>query len=95
LDKDFNTVRIKYVFWIYIISQSAFADVGTNITNSVVIPVGSQINVSIGNLGPIPDVLIVPTGVQLNVATSTPSVISWNPIPPGVTQVWVPIDPDA
>ena len=52
-------------------------------------------NVAIGNLGPIPDVLIVPTGLQLNVATSTPSVISWNPIPPGVTQVWVPIDPDA
>ena len=76
-------------------SQSAFSDVGTNITNSVVIPLGSQVNVAIGNLGPIPDVLIVPTGLQLNVATSTPSVISWNPIPPGVTQVWVPIDPDA
>ena len=76
-------------------SQSAFADVGTNITNSVVIPLGSQVNVAIGNLGPIPDVLIVPTGLQLNVATGTPSVISWNPIPPGVNQVWVPIDPDA
>ena len=76
-------------------SQSAFSDVGTSITNSLVIPVGSQLNVSIGNIGPIPDVLIVPTGVQFNLATSTPSVISWNPIPPGVTQVWVPIDPDA
>jgi hypothetical protein len=76
-------------------SQAAFSDVGTNVTNSVVIPLGSRVNVAIGNLGPIPDVLIVPTGLQLNVATGTPSVISWNPIPPGVNQVWVPIDPDA
>jgi len=76
-------------------SQSAFADVGTNVVSPIVIPLGSQLNVSIGNIGPIPDVLIVPTGVQLNLASSTPSVISWNPIPPGVTQIWVPIDPDA
>ena len=32
-------------------SQSAFADVGTNITNSVVIPLGSQVNVAIGLSG--------------------------------------------
>ena len=76
-------------------SQSAFSDVGVLGNRAVVIPTGSQVNVAIGNLGPIPDVLIVPTGVQFNLATSTPSVISWNPIPPGVTQVWVPIDPDA
>ena len=76
-------------------AQAPFSDVGTNIISPVVVPVGSQLSVAIGNLGPIPDVLIVPTGLQLNVATSTPSVISWNPIPPGVTQVWVPIDPDA
>jgi hypothetical protein len=76
-------------------SQSAFSDVGVLGNRAVVIPNGSRINISIGNLGPIPDVLIVPTGTQLNLASSTPSVISWNPIPPGVTQIWVPIDPDA
>ena len=76
-------------------AQAPFSDVGSNVISPVVIPVGSQLNVAIGNIGPIPDVLIVPTGVQLNVATSTPSVISWNPIPPGASQVWVPIDPDA
>jgi hypothetical protein len=76
-------------------SQSAFSDVGVLGNRAVVIPNGSQVNVSIGNIGPIPDVLIVPTGVQLNVATSTPSVISWNGILPGVSQVWVPVDPDA
>jgi hypothetical protein len=76
-------------------SQSAFSYVGVLGNRAVVIPNGSRINISIGNLGPIPDVLIVPTGTQLNLASSTPSVISWNPIPPGVTQIWVPIDPDA
>ena len=76
-------------------SQSAFSDVGVLGNRAVVIPNGSRINISIGNLGPIPDVLIVPTGTQLNLASSTPSVISWNSIPPGVTQIWVPIDPDA
>jgi hypothetical protein len=76
-------------------SQSAFSDVGVLGNRAVVVPNGSRINISIGNLGPIPDVLIVPTGTQLNLASSTPSVISWNPIPPGVTQIWVPIDPDA
>ena len=54
---------------------------------------GNRLNISIGNIGPIPDVLIVPTGQQLNVATNPVSVITWNPIPPGVNQVWVPIDP--
>jgi hypothetical protein len=35
------------------------------------------------------------TGQQINLANNPVSVISWNPIPPGVNQVWVPIDPDA
>ncbi len=34
------------------------------------------------------------TGQQINLANNPVSVISWNPIPPGVNQVWVPIDPD-
>lgn len=76
-------------------AQTTFSDIGVLGNRAVVVPTGSQLNITIGNLGPIPDVLIVPTGLQLNVATGTPSVISWNPIPPEVNQVWVPIDPDA
>jgi len=76
-------------------AQTTFSDIGVLGNRAVVVPTGSQLNITIGNLGPIPDVLIVPTGVQFNLATGTPSVISWNPIPPGVNQVWVPIDPDA
>ena len=75
-------------------AQTTFSDIGVLGNRAVVVPTGSQLNITIGNLGPIPDVLIVPTGVQFNLATGTPSVISWNPIPPGVNQVWVPIDPD-
>jgi hypothetical protein len=32
--------------------------------------------------------------VRINLATGTASVISWNPIVPGATGTWVPIDPD-
>jgi len=59
------------------------------------IPTGTQLNIAIGNISPIPNQLIVPTGQQFNVATNPVSVITWNPIPPGVNQVWVPVDPDA
>jgi hypothetical protein len=76
-------------------AQTTFSDIGSSQVSPIVVVSGNQLNIAIGNLGPIPDVLIVPTGLQLNVATGTPSVISWNPIPPGVNQVWVPIDPDA
>ena len=34
------------------------------------------------------------TGVRINLATGTANVISWNPIVPGATGTWVPIDPD-
>ena len=33
------------------------------------------------------------TGNRINLATGTVDVISWNPIPPGVSQTWVEIDP--
>ena len=52
-------------------------------------------SISIGNIATIPNQLIVPTGVQFSLATNPVSVITWNPIPPGVNQVWVPVDPDA
>ena len=55
---------------------------------------GSQLNVSIGNVT-LNIVINVPvTGSQLNLANNTIDVISWNPIIPGATGVWIPIDPD-
>jgi len=74
-------------------AQTTFSDIGSSTVSPVVIVSGNRFNITIGNIGPIPDVLIVPTGQQLNVATNPVSVITWNPIPPGVNQVWVPIDP--
>ena len=75
--------------------QTTFSDIGNNTVSPVVIPTGTQLNIAIGNISPIPNVLIVPTGVQFSLATNPVSVITWNPIPPGVNQVWVPVDPDA
>lgn len=75
-------------------SQSAFSDVGVIGNRAVVIPDGSRLNISIGNLGPIPDVLIVPNSNRFNLATSPVSVITWNGIVPGVSQIWIPIDPE-
>ena len=74
-------------------AQTTFSDIGSSQVSPIVIVSGNRLNISIVNIGPIPDVLIVPTGQQLNVATNPVSVITWNPIPPGVNQVWVPIDP--
>ena len=76
-------------------AQTTFSDIGSSTVSPVVIVSGNRLNISIGNIAPIPNQLIVPTGVQFNVATNPVSVITWNPIPPGVNQVWVPVDPDA
>lgn len=74
-------------------AQTTFSDIGSSTVSPVVIVSGNRFNITIGNIGTIPNQLIVPTGIQLNVATNPVSVITWNPIPPGVNQVWVPIDP--
>ena len=68
---------------------------GVGVINITVQPTGNRINAAIGNVqvGLVTSVPV--TGNQINLANSTVSVISWNPIPPGVNQVWVPIDPDA
>ena len=76
-------------------SQAPFSDVGSNVISPIVIVSGNRINVANGTIATIPAQKIGPTGFQINVATGSVSVISWNPIPPGVNQVWVPIDPDA
>ena len=64
-------------------SQAPFSDVGSNVISPIVIVSGNRINVANGTIA------------TIHVATGSVSVISWNPIPPGVNQVWVPIDPDA
>ena len=64
------------------------------VQDSAVLLTGNQFNITIGNTT-VSIVKVVPvTGNQINLATDTVDVISWNPIPPGVNQVWVPIDPD-
>ena len=73
-------------------AAAPFAGVG--ITNIVVNATGTQINVAIGNTN-VNLVTTVPvTGKQINLATNTVDVINWNPIIPGATGIWIPIDPD-
>ena len=70
-------------------SATTFAGVG--IQNVVVLPNGNRFNITIGNttvgFG------VNPTGNRFNLASGSVSVISWNPIDPNATGVWVPIDP--
>ena len=54
---------------------------------------GNRINATIGNVTTRIDKRVDVTGIRINLATSTVDVISWNPIPPGVSQTWVEIDP--
>jgi len=73
-------------------SSTPFAGVG--ITNVVVNATGNRINIAIGNTN-VNLVTTVPvTGQRFNLATNPVTVISWNPINPGVGQIWIPIDPD-
>jgi hypothetical protein len=59
-----------------------------------VLPTGNEIEITIGNVVVRIDKRVDVTGVRINLATGTASVISWNPIVPGATGTWVPIDPD-
>ena len=64
------------------------------VQDSTILLTGNQLNFSIGNTT-VSIVKVVPvTGNQINLATDTVDVISWNPIIPGATGVWIPIDPD-
>jgi hypothetical protein len=58
-----------------------------------ILPSGSEIEVSIGNITIKINKRVAVTGVQINVANNVVNVINWNPIPPGASQTWVPIDP--
>ncbi len=59
-----------------------------------VLPGGSEIEVSIGNVTVKINKRVDVTGIRINLATGTVNVISWNPIVPGATGTWVPIDPN-
>ncbi len=73
-------------------SSTTFAGVG--IQNVTVLVNGKRVNVAIGNTNVELLTNVPVTGNQINLATGTASVISWNPIVPGATGTWVPIDPD-
>jgi hypothetical protein len=73
-------------------SASPFADAGE--INALVTLTGNQINVSIGNAQVVFPVTVPITGVEFSLATDTVDVITWNLIPPGASQIWIPIDPD-
>ena len=73
-------------------SATTFAGVG--IQNVTVLVNGKRVNVAIGNTNVELLTNVPVTGNQINLATGTASVISWNPIVPGATGTWVPIDPD-
>ena len=55
---------------------------------------GNEIEISVGNVNVSIAKTVQLTGVRINLATGTASVISWNPIVPGATGTWVPIDPN-
>ena len=59
-----------------------------------VLPGGSEIEISIGNVTVKVDKTVAVDGIRINLATGTVNVISWNPIIPGATGTWVPIDPN-
>ena len=59
-----------------------------------ILPSGSEIEISVGNVTAKIGQTVGVTGVRINLATGTVNVISWNPIVPGATSTWVPIDPN-
>ena len=64
------------------------------VLDSTVLLTGNRFNISIGNTT-VAIVKVVPvTGNQINLANNTVNVINWTPIPPGASQIWIPIDPD-
>ena len=72
-------------------SSTTFAGVG--IQNVTVLVNGKRVNVAIGNTNVELLTNVPVTGNQINLASGSVSVITWNPIPPGVNQTWIPIDP--
>ena len=59
-----------------------------------ILPSGSEIEISVGNVVAKIGQTVPVQGYRINLATGTVSVISWNPIVPGATGTWLPIDPN-
>ena len=75
------------------ITNSAFS--GTVVIGKArILPDGSGYEVTIGNITVKIGQTVIVTGEELALATDIVDVISWNPIIPGATGVWIPIDPD-
>ena len=75
------------------ITNSAFS--GTVVIGKArILPNGSEVEITIGNVTIRVNRNVLVSGNQINLATDTIDVISWNPIIPGATGVWIPIDPD-
>ena len=55
---------------------------------------GNRLNISVGNTTIAFPITVPITGNQINLATNTVDVVNWNPIVPGATGTWVPIDPN-
>ena len=60
---------------------------------NLVLPTGERVNLATGNVQVVLGQTVLVTGEELALATDTIDVISWNPIDPNATGVWVPIDP--
>ena len=61
---------------------------------AVILPTGQRVNLSTGNVVVKIGQTVLVTGEELALATGDAFVVNWNPIVPGVSQVWTPIDPD-
>ena len=64
------------------------------IGKAVVLPTGQRVDLATGDVVIKIGQTVLVTGQELALATSTVDVISWNPIIPGATGVWIPIDPE-
>ena len=64
------------------------------IGKAVVLPTGQRVDLATGDVVIKIGKTVLVTGEELALATDTVDVISWNPIIPGATGVWIPIDPN-
>ena len=64
------------------------------IGKSVVLPTGQRVDLATGDVVIKIGQTVLVTGQELALATDLVDVISWNPIIPGATGVWIPIDPN-
>lgn len=61
---------------------------------SIVLPGGQRVNLATGNVEIKIGKTVIVTGEELALATDLVDVINWNPIIPGATGIWIPIDPE-